>query len=101
MEILEDGFLNGRKFEIDDKEWTVTEAWNDMISNPEYTDFRDENNRILPEFLEKIPMFKLNQQWINECKLKNFTIIDIGAPPNSNRSSLFYDMEVNTVNWDK
>ncbi len=101
VEILEDGFLNGRTFEIDGKKWTVTEAWEDMVTNKSYARMRGSDNKILPEFLDQIPMYKLNQRWITEHQISGKTIIDVGAPPKSNRSSLFYDMEVNSINWNK
>jgi hypothetical protein len=102
VEILDDNFLNGRTFEIDGKQWTVTEAYIDMIENPAYDKYRNKiTNRIESKFLNQVPMYKVNQQWILEHNSLNTTIIDVGAPLDSNKSSTFYDMEVNSVNWDK
>jgi hypothetical protein len=100
VEILEDNFLNGRTFEIDGKQWTVTEAFNDMVENDKYDGMRGLDNKILPEFLDQIPMYKLNEQWITEHKTSGKTILDVGGPANSNKTSTFYNMEINSINWN-
>lgn len=55
-------------------------------------------NKIRPEYIEKIPMGKMNRIWIEEAKNNGYTIIDIGNPLNRDFST-FYDIELTIMNW--
>ncbi|MDD2278174.1 MAG: hypothetical protein PHS05_03845, partial [Bacteroidales bacterium] len=99
VEILDDGYLN-RTFDIDGVEWTVNSAWDDMKKNPLYKDMKDPiTGHIKAEYIEQIPMYKLNKQWVEYIQLEGFTIIDIGYPQGVTSESLFYNMEISTINW--
>jgi len=54
---------------------------------------------ITAEYIEQIPMYKLNKKWVEQIQLEGFTIIDIGYPQGLTSESLFYNMEINTINW--
>lgn len=57
-------------------------------------------NHITAEYIEQIPMYKLNKQWIEYIQLEGFTIIDFGYPFGVELDpSLFYNIEINTINW--
>ena len=104
VEILEDGFLNGKKWDIDGKEWNVNSAWDDMVKSPRWKRFRHPPThklagRVKDEHLDKLPMYKLNEQWIKSKNASGATIIDIGNPIQS--PSLFYKMEQASVSWSK
>ena len=99
VEILDDDYLN-RTFNIDGVEWTVNSAWDDMVKNPIYKDMKDPvTGHIKAEYIEQIPMYKLNKQWVEYIQTEGFTIIDIGYPHGLTSESLFYNMEINTINW--
>ena len=89
-----------RTFDIDGVEWTVNSAWDDMKKNPLYKDMKDPiTGHIKEEYIEQIPMYKLNKQWVEYIQLEGFTIIDIGYPQGVTSESLFYNMEISTINW--
>lgn len=99
VEILDDAYLN-RTFNIDGVEWTVNSAWDDMMNNGVYDYMKDPvTGHIKAEYIEQIPMYKLNKQWVEYIQTEGFTIIDIGYPQGLTKESLFYNMEINTINW--
>jgi len=113
--ILDDRYLNGMKFHLDEyvftpskgesitfssKDWSVKEAWSDMTKNKVYDKIRDEKNYISNQMdLEGIPMYKINKQWIEKMKTEGYTIIDIGNPLEDSMESIFYNMEKGVMEW--
>jgi len=98
VEILEDGFLDGKKWDIDGEKWDVNSAWDDMVRGEDWEDLRNLNQgRIQDYALPETPMYKLNESWIKGLDDSGATIIDIGNPTNS--SSIFYKMEQGAVTW--
>ena len=106
VEILDDSYLkplydDGFEFIIDGKKWTVKSAWDDMVNNPAWLTYKDSKGFIKVEYLDKIPMYKLNKMWIEKAKSEGATIIDIGYPIGHDMSiSGFYEMEKSIINWD-
>ena len=99
VEILEDGFLDGKKWEIDGEEWDVDSAWEDMTRGDKWRKLRESNGgRIPDENLPDTPMYKLNESWIKETDKSGATVLDIGNPTDS--SSIFYKLEQGSVTWD-
>lgn len=98
VEILNDDYLN-YSFNIEGQEWTVNSAWNDMVTNPNYDNYKDLNGFITAEYIELIPMYKVNKKWVEKMVNEGFTIIDIGYPQGVTTESLFYNMEISTINW--
>ncbi|MCF0125807.1 MAG: hypothetical protein HUJ68_08675 [Clostridia bacterium] len=90
-------FSNGDIIHFDAKDWTVDEAFNDMRIN--YKKFK--TNYIITNIpdIKKIPMYKVNQAWIIDVKNKGYEIIDIGYPQGLSSESVFYNMELKTVNF--
>ncbi len=71
-----------------------------MVNNPAYINMKDPNTGyITAEYIDQIPMYKLNKKWVEQIQLEGFTIIDIGYPQGLTSESLFYNMEINTINW--
>ncbi|MBG6132273.1 hypothetical protein IWQ47_005012 [Aquimarina sp. EL_43] len=105
VEVLNDLYLkplydDGFEFIINGKKWTVDSAWEDMVKNPKWDQFKNENGHIKPEHIVKTPMYEINKMWIEKVELDDVTVIDIGYPKGEDTSSSFYEMEVNTINWD-
>ena len=106
VEVLDDVYLkplyeDGFEFIIDGKKWTVNSALDDMVKNHEWDIYRDSRGYIKPQYLDKIPMYKLNKIWIEKVKKDGATIIDIGYPAGHDMSiSDFYEMEKSTIIWD-
>ena len=101
VEILEDSFLDGKKWDIDGEEWDVDSAWKDMVRNKKWDKYRHKSGpnkgRVKDAYLDKLPMYKLNEKWIESKNNSGATILDIGNPVKSN--SLFYIMEQRAVSW--
>lgn len=66
----------------------------------EWTQLTAGGRRISPEDLTETKMFQENQAWANKLQGGGSTVIDIDNPRNSDPSP-FYDMEGNTIAWDK
>jgi len=99
VEILEDKFLNGKKWKIDGQEWDVDSAWSDMKTGKKWAQDRLNGNGYIPnDILPETPMYKLNQAWIKSKNASGATILDIGNPTNS--GSIFYKMEKSSVIWN-
>lgn len=112
--ILDDRYLNGMKFHLDEyniklpsgkiithpaREWSVTEAWEDMVRNKSYEEIKVNGLIVNIDDLQNIPMYRINKQWIEKMKADGYTIIDVGNPLGNDMESLFYNLEKRTMQW--
>ena len=80
---------------------TVNTAWDDMTSNPDWIPYKDTKGFIKFEYLDKIPMFKVNNMRIEKVNNEGATVIDIGYPIGHDMSiSGFYEMEKSMIKWN-
>lgn len=86
--ILDDAYLSGQKFYLDaydavlsdgtivhysSKQWTVEEAWLDMVENTAYNGIKDVSTQYITNIddIIQIPMYKIDKQWIEMMKNEN------------------------------
>jgi len=120
VEILDDAYLAGRKFHLDAydavlsdgtkvhypaKDWTVSEAWDDMVNNDAYRFIKDDVTKYIVkhEDIIQIPMYKLDEIWIKSMKSEGYDILNIGNPLNEaitpSKPAFFFELEKNIMNW--
>jgi len=82
------------------EKWTVEMAVNDMMWNPSYKNVKTGGKILNPNDLKKIPMYKIDQQWMEFEKINGSEIINIGNPLGITDGSEFYDMEMLMMNFN-
>jgi hypothetical protein len=113
--ILDDNYLKGMTFHLDAydavfsdgtkahysaKDWTVKEALLDMSDINNYKGIKDVNGYItIYEDIVQIPMYKIDEQWMNIIKNNGYDVLDIGNPLNTSNTSFFYNLEKIIMNW--
>ena len=113
--ILNDKYLNGLKFHLDEyeffstkgdliefpsKDWSVNDALNDLMNNEKYKAIKQNGFISTIDDIQETPMYKINKQWIEKMKSDGYTIIDIGNPLNNETESLFYSLEKSIMQWN-
>ncbi len=80
--------------------WTVDMAWNDMVNNRAYREIKNSIGIIDDiNYLENLPMFKLNRKWIEKIKADGYEVINISNPTSVESESLFFNMEKLIMNF--
>lgn len=95
---------NGELIHFEAKDWTVNSAWENM-SKPRNKSVYDPYRRVrnsddfIPEIdVPQIPMYKVNEKWINEMKSNGYEIINIGNPFGIDDGP-FFKMEKTIMNF--
>ena len=112
IEILDDKWLGGKMYRIEEYEftnsmgkkitiegdiWNVDKCMEDMKTTGNHIRI---DGRIINEVdIIGTPMYKFNKLWIEDIKSNGYEIIDIGNPRNKEGKSIFYEMEKSTLNF--
>jgi len=110
---FDDAYIRGQKFHLDGyeytlsdgtkvvqpaREWSISEAFDDMKNNPLYDNIKTDGYIAKIEDLQNIPMYRINGLWIKQIVEEGYTIINIGNPMNL-PESFFYNQEKQMLGW--